>query len=79
GFNHLEQGIWNVPVSPGTSALRLGVQYSQQDGYIDQLSPALASDGVTPLPQSVVAKNINGERNGVFRGAFKYESGGLSV
>ncbi len=79
GFNHLEQGVWNAPLTRGVSALRLGLQYSQQDGYIDQLSPALASDGVTPLPQSVVAKNINGERNWVFRGSYKYESGGLSI
>lgn len=79
GFNHVEQGVLNLPVSPGISALRLGIQYSETSGYIDQRSPALAADGVTPLPQTVTAKGINSERAIVLRGSFKYERDGLVI
>ena len=79
GFNHLEQGVLNLPIVAGVSALRLGVQYSDTSGTIDQLSPALAADGETALPQTVTQHNINSDRALVLRGSFLYAAGGLSV
>ena len=79
GFNHVEQGVLNLPIVNGVSALRLGLQYSETSGTIDQRSPALAADGVTPLPQTVTERDINRERALVLRGSFKYERDGLVI
>lgn len=79
GFNHLHQGVLNLPLSPGVSALRLGIQYDESSGYVDQLSPALASDGVTPLAQHVTDHDINGERALVLKAAYQYAAHDWSI
>jgi len=79
GISYVEQGVLNLPITKGVSAVRIGVQYTTEAGYIDQLSPALAADGVTPVPQTVTENDINSTHTLVLRTAYKYQASNLTV
>ncbi len=61
GINYEESGVLNVPIIKGMSALRLGVDYLDNDGYIDQLSTT----------GQVLDHDINDEKTGVLRATLK--------
>jgi len=48
GFNNEEYGILNIPVIDGVFALRLGVDLSNESGYIDHYIPTPNGAGSTP-------------------------------
>lgn len=62
GLNYKETGILNAPLIKGKLGMRIGVQTSGDDGYIDLVSPI---DG------HVLKSNINVEHDTVARLAFK--------
>ncbi len=63
GTNYTANGIFNLPLIDNELALRLGVQTAHKSGYIDQVSPTSGA---------VVASNINGEYDTVFKAALKW-------
>jgi iron complex outermembrane receptor protein len=65
-LNYVEQGVLNLPISTGVLAVRLGVQYSQQAGYIDVESPYDTGQ--------ITYKGLNDDRSTVFRASIKYQS-----
>ena len=62
GSNHMLQGVLNLPLVPGSVAVRLGVQSGKDSGYIDQVD-------VNTL--KVMAKGINSTRWDVVKLALK--------
>jgi iron complex outermembrane receptor protein len=72
GWNSLVSGVYNTPIIPGQLALRMGVMAGRTSGYIDQVSQA--------DPTQVIAKDINSEKDLVFKAAMKWTPNGqLSV
>ena len=65
GINWKETGIVNIPIVTDQLAARIGVQVSQRDGYIDQISPYTGQ---------VVASNINGEGDIVAKATVKWRA-----
>ena len=61
GINYEESGVVNVPLVKGMAALRLGFDYLDNSGYINQLSPT----------GQVVDTDINDETTGVLRATLK--------
>ena len=61
GLNYEESGVVNVPLVKGMAALRLGFDYLDNSGYINQLSPT----------GQVVDTDINDETTGVLRATLK--------
>ncbi len=61
GINYEESGVLNVPLIKGMAALRLGADYLDNDGYIDQLSTS----------GQLLAHDINDEKTGVLRATLK--------
>jgi iron complex outermembrane recepter protein len=61
GLNYEESGVVNMPLVKGMSALRLGFDYLDNDGYINQLSPT----------GQVTNDAINDEKTGVLRATLK--------
>jgi iron complex outermembrane recepter protein len=57
GFNNDEYGILNIPVINGVFALRLGVDISDESGYIDHYIPT--ANGAGPTPGSVLSPGTN--------------------
>jgi outer membrane receptor protein involved in Fe transport len=57
GFNNDEYGILNIPVIDGVFALRLGVDLSNDSGYIDHYIPT--QNGVGPTLGSVLTLGTN--------------------
>jgi iron complex outermembrane recepter protein len=62
GLNYTATGVVNVPLVAGKVGMRIGVQSSTDDGYIDLVSP---TDG------HIIKSNINVEHDMVGRLAFK--------
>jgi outer membrane receptor protein involved in Fe transport len=56
GVNYDEQGVLNVPIVPGQAALRIGVDFGEDSGYIDNytLSDELARRGTNDDKWSVL-------------------------
>jgi iron complex outermembrane recepter protein len=50
GTNYVAQGVLNIPLVAGSTALRIGVQAGHDSGYIDQVSPTTLN---------VIEKGIN--------------------
>jgi iron complex outermembrane recepter protein len=50
GTNYVAQGVLNIPLVAGSTALRIGVQAGHDSGYIDQVSPSTLN---------VIEKGIN--------------------
>ncbi|HEY2629150.1 MAG TPA: TonB-dependent receptor plug domain-containing protein, partial [Usitatibacter sp.] len=57
-------GVYNAVITPGETALRLGVQLGHIGGYIDQMSQSDPSNGI--------AKDINSENDLVVKAALKW-------
>ena len=71
GTNYMAQGVVNVPLVKGSTALRLGVQSGHDSGYIDQ---------VDPNTLQVISKGINSTHWDVLKLAVKSDFGaGWSV
>ncbi len=64
--NYVDQGILNLPLSSGVLAARIGVQYSQQSGYIDAEHPDALGQ--------VTRRDLNDDRATVVRATLKYQS-----
>jgi iron complex outermembrane recepter protein len=62
GLNYEESGVVNMPLVKGLSALRLGFDYLDNNGYIDQRSPTTGQ---------VTNDDINDEKTGVLRATLK--------
>ena len=62
GTNYLGQAVLNVPLIPGNTALRIGVQTGHDSGYIDQVSPTTLN---------VIDKGINSTDWNVLKLALK--------
>ncbi len=70
GVNYDERGTVNIPVVPGTFAIRASVEYGEQSGWVNNYDPQGIRD----------RNDINDERDFVGRVAGRYVSdGGLSV
>jgi iron complex outermembrane receptor protein len=65
-LNYVDQGILNLPLSSGVLAARIGVQYSQQSGYIDVENPDALGQ--------VTSRDLNDDRATVVRATLKYQS-----
>ena len=63
GINHTESAVFNIVLTPGEMALRLGIQSAHTSGYINQVSP---TTGAT------VASGINSENDAVVHMALKW-------
>jgi iron complex outermembrane recepter protein len=61
-INNLEEGIVNIPLVSGVVALRAGVQFSEDSGYINRVSPVTGS---------LTDRNINSSHTVVSRVALK--------
>ena len=82
GFNNEEYAILNIPVIDGVFALRIGVDVSDESGYIDHYVPT--PTGADPTGTSVLAlgstdstgvlgrRGVNDVRTQVFRVVGKY-------
>jgi outer membrane receptor protein involved in Fe transport len=71
GTNHMLQGVVNVPLIQGSTALRIGVQEGHDSGYIDRVDPASLK---------VIEKGINSTHWEVLKLALKTDLGkGWSV
>jgi iron complex outermembrane recepter protein len=66
GVNYVTQGVLNLPLSPGTLALRLGAQYSDQSGWIDVENPYQTGQ--------IVHKGLNDDSVTTARVSVKYQS-----
>ena len=81
GFNNDEYGILNLPVINGIFAVRLGVDISDQSGYVDHYIPtstgagaggSVLSLGINDSAGVVGARDVNDVRTQVVRLAGKY-------
>jgi len=63
GINHTESAVFNIVLTPGEMALRLGIQSAHTSGYIDQVSP---------ITGALVASGINSENDAVVHMALKW-------
>jgi iron complex outermembrane recepter protein len=81
GFNHDEYGILNLPVINGVFAVRLGVDISDQSGYVDHYIPTptgsgpagtVLSLGINDSTGVLGTHNVNDVRTQVVRLAGKY-------
>jgi iron complex outermembrane receptor protein len=71
GTNHTVQGVLNIPLVAGSTALRIGVQSGHESGYIDR---------VDPNSLKVIDKGINSTNWEVLKLALKSDLGrGWSV
>ena len=61
GINYEESGVVNVPIVKGLSAIRLGADWLDNSGYINQLSPS----------GQLIDDDINDEKTGVLRATLK--------
>jgi len=66
GTNYMAEGVINVPLVKGSTALRLGVQSGKDSGYIDQ---------VDPNTLQVINKGINSTHWDVLKMAVKSDLG----
>ncbi|MGO8854548.1 MAG: TonB-dependent receptor [Steroidobacteraceae bacterium] len=81
GFNNDEYGILNIPVIEGVFALRIGVDLSDESGYIDHYVPAptgagpngtILSLGTDDSTGVLGERGVNDVRTQVFRVVGKY-------
>jgi outer membrane receptor protein involved in Fe transport len=88
-FNNDTNAVLNIPVIPGTFALRLGADVSYQSGYIDNYQGyatgygANAAAGIASVTLNtndstgvLLHKGVNDEHTEVFKIAGKYSAGG---
>jgi iron complex outermembrane receptor protein len=80
GVNYDEKGVLNVPIVPGVFAIRAGVEYGDQSGWINQYAHAtghlLATDPLTAdlTPTTLEKSGVNDVRSEVFKLAGKYQT-----
>ncbi len=60
GINYEEQAVVNIPLKPGVAALRVGIDYDSESGYIDNLAPTgqLAQGGTNSDRTTVVRASL---------------------
>ena len=80
--NFDEQGVINVPIVPGMFAIRAGVEYGDQSGWINHYAHAggnfLATDPVDAFETSsgqLIQAGVNDVRTTVLKFAAKYQDG----
>jgi len=64
GVNFTQNGVLNAPIVPGELALRIGAEFINNAGYIDQVSPSTGA---------VIAPGINTEHGQAFHLALKWQ------
>ena len=80
GVNYDEKAVVNVPIVPGVFAIRTGVEYGDQSGWINQYNHAtghlLATDPLTAdlTPTTLEKSGVNDVRSEVFKIAGKYQT-----
>ncbi|MEI9985749.1 MAG: TonB-dependent receptor [Aliidongia sp.] len=64
GVNFTQNGVLNVPIIKGELALRIGAEFINNDGYIDQVSPSTGA---------VIAPGINTEHGQALHLSLKWQ------
>lgn len=65
-LNYVEQGVLNLPLISGVLAARVGVQYTQDSGFINVSNP--------DNPAQITYRGLNDDRATVIRASIKYQS-----